>query len=104
MIRDGESDGVLKLTDEIGVWVNLATSSWMYPIPRTFPRGDPKAESYQKLRSRLDGVSGDVKQRIRSRSLRVIKSFPFFNGEELTELGISESNSLAPSLADEWFP
>jgi len=31
-------------------------------------------------------------------SLRVIKSFPLFDGEEFAELGIPESNSLAASL------
>jgi len=44
---------MLELTTEIGVLVNLATSSWTYPIPKTFPKGDPKEESYQKWRSRL---------------------------------------------------
>lgn len=48
-------------------------------------------------------VSVCVKQRIRSWSIRVIKSFPLFNGEELAELGISESNSLVPWLVSERF-
>lgn len=39
---------LLELTTGIGVRVSLATSSWTYPIPRIFPKGDPKAESYQK--------------------------------------------------------
>ena len=35
-----------------------------------------------------------MRDHIRSESLRVIKSFPFFNSKELAELGISESNGL----------
>ena len=53
MIRVKGFTGIFKLTTEIGVWVNLATSSWTYPTPRIFPKGDPKAELYQKKRSRL---------------------------------------------------
>lgn len=40
------------------------------------------------------GAERSVEQGVHSWPSRVIKSFPFFNGKELAEFGISESNSL----------
>ena len=37
---------VEELCTSIGVWVSRATSSWMYPIPWTREKGEPKEESY----------------------------------------------------------